>query len=338
MVLTQTRAIRTENKVARGHTFLMYQARFSQHQTSGQHHVQGPPDRSRASLGFARGLGCPPVLRTDPRPAQRRPRPPRRPQTKRTATVGFPRVQTRRGTPGRTGYLTYPGTSRLPDAPRRPRFCPNATATRPDCSRGRALPDPEVHRHSSGTFRSARWWKLLRPKRGGTRRRECRDVRPFGTVTISEVLSERGDRCLSGHLLSKLSQCSGPRCPLHPRAIGTVRLPAHRPDGCEWHQSHAPCRLRPRRSRPPVSAISWPQCLAAGGGCRREHRRKASGYLLGLVTQDEFCIYGLRRSFRPARRGTVNRKHCRELNCMVAVINRRNGTRVFYSLAKRFLA
>lgn len=154
----------------------MHQARFSRHQTGGQHHVQGPPDRSRASRGFARRLGRPPVLWTDPRPARRRPRPPRRPQTKRTATVGSPRGRTRRGTPGRSGYLTYPGTSRLPDAPRRSRLCPNATATRPDCSRGRALPDPEVHRHSSGTFCPARWWKLLRPKRGGTPRRRCRDV------------------------------------------------------------------------------------------------------------------------------------------------------------------
>lgn len=173
----------------------MHQARFSHHQTSGQHHVQGPPDRSRASQGFARGLGRPPVLRTDPQPARRRPRPPRRPQTKRTATVGFPRVQTRRGTPGRTGYLTYPGTSRLPDAPRRSRFCPNATATRPDCSRGRALPDPEVHRHSSGTFCPARWWKLLRPKQGGTRRRECQDVgtapSPWNSDYLRSTVRER---------------------------------------------------------------------------------------------------------------------------------------------------
>lgn len=96
-------------------------------------------------------------------------------------------------------------------------------------------------------------------------------------------------------------------------------------------------RPRPRPSPPPTVPTSRERHLLAAV-LSRELRRKASGVVLGLVTQGGFCIYGHRHSFSPARRGTVNREHCREFNCIVEVINRRNGTRVFYSLVKHFLA
>ncbi|XP_030098994.1 uncharacterized protein Gm51460 [Mus musculus] len=134
MVLARARAIRTENQVARGHTFLMHQSRFPHDQTGGRHHAHGPPGRSRTFRGSARGLSHPLVLRTDPRPERRRPSRPGRPQTKRTATIGGPRGRTRQGHRARAATAR----TREPRASRTLLDDPASVRTRPQVGRSAA--------------------------------------------------------------------------------------------------------------------------------------------------------------------------------------------------------